>query len=154
MEALPECEYGERPIGLVTSRMGHGTSPEIIVEEGGYWIAAHDVRVRYDGHEVVVYKLSAKGIEVAAGREQGHENVCPPVRHPLAARHDSAGRRLTENSAAGCPSIRQPKPGLLIGSGSAPARGGGLLFSCPLATLVQFSRWSGIFLLHICLVGR
>ncbi|GBM74849.1 hypothetical protein AVEN_81715-1 [Araneus ventricosus] len=72
-ENLPEGENGEWAIRLVARRMGHGASPEVVFEEGNERVAPHHVRIPDYGHQVVMHKLPVQGVEVAAGREQGHE---------------------------------------------------------------------------------
>lgn len=72
---LPERERGERPVGLVTVGVGHGSAPEVVGGHVGQRTGAQHVGVHGHGRYVVVHEIAAQAVPVARGDGHGHGRV-------------------------------------------------------------------------------
>ncbi len=67
---IPEGEHGQRPVGLVRSRVGHGLAPEVVSQQVPHGRDPQGVRVGRHRAEVVVDEVSAQRVEVNTHRQR------------------------------------------------------------------------------------
>lgn len=82
----PEGEDGQWPVRLVRVRIGHGFAPKVVCKDLSQVRApTHDVRVRADGGQVIVDKVTVQRVQETSDRQHEQQNLEPKFVTAIAA---------------------------------------------------------------------
>lgn len=72
---LPKRECSERPVGLVTVGVGHGSAPKVVGGHVGQRSGAQHVGVHGHSRYVIVHEIATQAVPVARGDGHGYGRV-------------------------------------------------------------------------------